>query len=107
MSDEIGFQETGLSFIPLLEGTNGNLLLEQGSGTRRCEATLTIGARPTQETIGGGGTHRKKLGATGVSQVKVSMPLQCFDVSREIGHEPFRTDLIGHLPDEEQDTLDF
>jgi hypothetical protein len=106
MSDHIRFQKTGLRLIPLLEGANGDLLLEQGSSTSRRKATLTLYARPTQKTIGGGGTHRKKLAATGIGQVKMSMPLQCLDMSRKIGHEPFRTDLIGVLPHEKQSTLD-
>src|SRR5450755_78068 len=107
MSDHIHFQKTGLRLIPLLEGANGDLLLEQGSGTHRRKTTLTMGARPTQETIGGDSTHPEELPTTGIGQVKMSMPLQRFQMSCEIGHEPFRTNLIGVLPDEKQSTLDF
>jgi hypothetical protein len=106
MSNHIRFQKTGLRFIPLLEGANGDLLLEQGSGMCRGKTTLAMHARPTQETIGSGGTHREELAATGIGQVKVSMPLQRLKVSREIRHEPFGTDLIGVLPHEKQSPLD-
>ncbi len=36
----------------------------------------------------------------------MSMPLQCLEMSRKIGHEPFCTDLIGVLPHEKQSVLD-
>ena len=106
MGDHIRFQETWLFLVPLLEGANGDLLFEQGSRTRRRQTTLTLCARPTQEAIGGRGTHGEELATASVRQVKVSMPLQGLNVGREIRHEPFRTDLIGLLPDEKQGTLD-
>src|ERR1019366_1202834 len=106
MNDHIRFQKTGLPLIPLLEGANGDLLLEQGSGAGRRKTTLTMHARPTQETISSCGTHREELAATGIGQVKMSMPLQCLDMSRKIRYEPFRTNLIGVLPHEKQSVLD-
>jgi len=47
MSDHIRFQETRLGLISLLEDANGDLLLEQGSGTRRRKTTRTLCSRPT------------------------------------------------------------
>ena len=44
MGDDIGFQEPRLRLIPLLEGAEGDLLLEQGSRTRRCQTTLALGS---------------------------------------------------------------
>jgi hypothetical protein len=41
-------------------------MLEQGSGTCRGKTTLTMHARPTQETIGGRGTHGEELAARGI-----------------------------------------
>lgn len=38
--------------------------------------------------------------------MKVSFPLQCLKMGREIRHEPFGTDLIGLLPDTKQGVLD-
>jgi len=106
MSDHIRFQETWLGLVPLLKGANGDLLFEQGSGTRRRKTTLTVCSRPTQEAIGSRGTHGEELAAARVRQMKVSLPFQRLNVGLEIRHEPFRTDLIGFLPDEKQGALD-
>jgi len=35
MRYQIRFQKTGLGLIPVMEGANGNLLLEQGAGLGR------------------------------------------------------------------------
>ena len=40
MGHQVRFQKTGSGLLPLLEGTDGNLLLEQGSRSRRGEAVL-------------------------------------------------------------------
>jgi hypothetical protein len=48
MSYHIRFQKTWLGLIPCLEGADGNLLLEQRSGSRRGEAALSKRALGTR-----------------------------------------------------------
>ena len=70
MSDHIGFQETRLGLIPLLESANGDLLFEQDSGPCCRKTTRTLCAMPTQKAISGRSAHREELAATGVRQMK-------------------------------------
>jgi hypothetical protein len=46
------------------------------------------------------------LGAAGVGQVEMTLPLQGLDESRQKRHEPLGTDLVGRLPGEKQGVLD-
>ena len=49
---------------------------------------------------------RQCVAAAGVRQMEMALSLQRLDVSRQIRHEPFGTDLIGFLPGEKQGALD-
>jgi hypothetical protein len=55
------FQKAGSGLIPLLEGADGDLLLEQRSRSRGGEATLTLFALRGQQAIGCGCAHGKQL----------------------------------------------
>lgn len=107
MSYQIGFQKARSGLIPLLEGADGNLLLEQGSGSRGGKAMLAQCALRTQETIDRRYAHGKQLASALIRDVKVFMSLQGFYQSREKRDEPFGTDAIGSVPEQEQRLLDF
>jgi len=55
--------QAGLGLLPLLERADRNLLLEQGSGSRRGEAALASFALGTQEAIRCGCAHGEQLPA--------------------------------------------
>jgi hypothetical protein len=107
MGNQIGFQKAGLGFIPLLEGTDGDLLFEQGSRTCGGDAMRALSSMRTQEAISRGSAHREELATTSIGQVKVPMPLQGLDQGRQKRYEPLGTDLVGRLPREIQSLLDF
>ena len=52
MSHQVCFQKAGSGLIPLLEGADRNLLLEQGSRSRGGKAMLTSFALRGQQAIG-------------------------------------------------------
>ena len=54
------FQKAGLDLAPLLERADGNLLLQEGSGSRRGEAALTQLAQRGQQAIRCRCAHGKK-----------------------------------------------
>jgi hypothetical protein len=64
MSYQVRLQKAGSGLLPLLEGADRDLLLEQRSRSRRREAMLNEFALRTQETIRCCCTHRKQLAAT-------------------------------------------
>ena len=69
MSHHINFQKAWLGLIPLLEGPNGDLLLEQGSRPCRCDAMGTSSSCLTQQAVGGGHTHTEQVFAALLAQV--------------------------------------
>jgi hypothetical protein len=68
----------GSGLIPLLEGADGNLLLEQRSRPCGGEAMLTQSTLRTQEAIRRCRAHGKELPAALFRDVEVLMPHQCF-----------------------------
>ena len=59
MGYQVHFQEAWFDLIPVLKGTNGDVLFQQRSSFRRGKARQAVAALRPQETIGGGGTHRE------------------------------------------------
>ena len=84
------------------EGADGDLLLEQGSRSRRGEATLASFALGTQEAIRCRCAHGKQLASALLCQVEMLMPLQRFDQRGEKRDEAFGADAVGGVPDQEQ-----
>ena len=101
MGRPVRFQKTWSGLIPLLEGADRNLLLEQRSSSSRGEATLTHLALGTQEAICCRCTHGEQLPAALLSEVKMLMPLKRFDEGGEKRDEPFCADAVGGMPDQE------
>ncbi len=62
------FQNAGSGLIPLLEGADGDLLLEQRSRSRGGEATLTLFALRGHQAIGCCCAHGKQLLAAFLSR---------------------------------------
>src|SRR5205085_3597004 len=58
---QVCFQKAGSGLLPLLEGADGNLLLEQRSRSRRGEAMLTSFALRGQQAVSCGCAHGKQL----------------------------------------------
>src|SRR5258707_5242042 len=100
------FQKAGLGLLPLLEGADRDLLLEQGSGTRGGEAALTRCALGTQETIRCGRAHGEQLVPALLRDVEVLMSLKRLYQGREKGDEAFGADAVGRAPGQEQRVLD-
>ena len=107
MGYQVRFQKTRSGLIPLLEGADGDLLLEQGADLRCGKAALSQLVLGSQEAIRCRRAHGKQLPAAFHSQVEVPMPRQRFDQRREKGHEAFGADPVGGMPDQEQRVLDF
>jgi hypothetical protein len=61
MSHEICFHKAGSGLLPLLEGADRDLLLEQRSRSRGGEAALTLFALRGQQAIGCCCAHGKQL----------------------------------------------
>ena len=61
MGHQIRFQKAGSGLIPLLEGAYRDLLLEQRTGSRGGETTLTQFALRGQQAIGCRSTYGKQL----------------------------------------------
>jgi hypothetical protein len=76
MGHQICFQKAGSGLLPLLEGADGNLLLEQGSRSRGGKAALTLFALRGQQAIRRSCAHGKQLLATLLRDLEVLMPLQ-------------------------------
>jgi hypothetical protein len=74
MSHEISFQKAGSGLLPLPEGADRDLLLEQRSRSRGGEAALTHLSLGTQQAIRCGSAHGKQLAATLLREVEVLMP---------------------------------
>jgi hypothetical protein len=106
MSHQIRFHKAGLGLIPLLEGADGNLLLEERSRSSRGETTLTKFALRGQQVIRGCCAHGEQLAAALFCELEVLMPLQGFDECGEKGHESFGTDPVSCVPDQEQRVFD-
>ena len=98
MGHQIRFQKAGSGLLPLLEGADGNLLLEQGSRSRGGKAALTSFALGTQQPIRRRRAHREQLPAALLSEVEMLMPFQRLDQRREKGNEPFGADAVGSVP---------
>src|SRR5258708_3321555 len=107
MSHQVCFQKAGSGLLPLLEGADGNLLLEQRSRPCGREATLTSFALGAQEAIRRRRAHGEQLTAAFLREVEMLMPLQRFDQRGEKGNEPFGADAVGSVPDQEQGVLNF
>ena len=107
MGHQIRFQKTGSGLLPLLEGTDRNLLLEQRSRSRGGEAALTQLAQGTQEAIRRRCAHAEQLAAALLGEVEMLMSLQRFDERGQKRHEAFGADAIGRVPDQEKRVLDF
>ena len=75
MSHQICFEKARLGLIPLLEGTDGDLLFEQGSGFRGREATPAGFAFGAQQAIGSGGAHREQLAPNLLGELRMPMLL--------------------------------
>jgi hypothetical protein len=103
---QICFEKAGSGLIPLLEGADGDLLLEQGPCSRCGEAPLASFTLRTQQTIRCSGAHAKELVTALIRDLKVLMPLQRFKQGRKKGDEPFSADAIGSVPGQEQRVLD-
>ena len=78
MSHQVRFQKAGLGLLPLLEGADGNLLLQQRSCSCRGEAALAQFALGTQEAIRCRRAHGEQLAAALLSELEMLMPLQRF-----------------------------
>jgi len=89
-----------------LEGADGNLLLEQGSCSRRGEAALTKLALKGQQAIRRRRTHGKQLPSALLRDVEVLMPLQDIDQGGQERDQTFGADAIGSVPDQEERVLD-
>jgi len=76
MGHQIHLQKARSSLLPLLEGADGNLLLQQRSDSSRGEATLTSFTLETQHTIRCRYAHREQLPAALLHQLEMLMPLQ-------------------------------
>jgi hypothetical protein len=76
MGHQVRFQKAGSGLLPLLEGADRDLLLEQRSRSRGGEAALTHLSLGTQQAIRCGCAHGKQLAATLLSEVEVLMSLQ-------------------------------
>ena len=99
------FQETGSGFVPLLEGADGNLLLQECSRSRGGEAAQPQGALGTQEAIRCRCAHGKELPAALLREVEMLMPFQRIKERGEKGNEAFGADAVGGVPDQEQRVL--
>jgi hypothetical protein len=73
MGHQVHLQKAGSDLLPLLEGADRDLLLEQGSGSRRGEAALASFALGTQEAIGRRRAHGKQLPSALLQDVEVLM----------------------------------
>jgi hypothetical protein len=104
---QVRFQKAGSGLLPLLEGADRDLLLEQGSGSRRGEASRTSFALGTQEAIRCGHAPGEQLAAALLSDLEMLMPFQRFDKRGEKRDEAFGVDTVGGVPDQEQHVLDF
>jgi hypothetical protein len=102
-----GFQKAGLSLIPLLESTDGNLLLQQCTRPRGREATLTQFALWGQQAIRCRRAHGKQLFSALLCQTKMLMPFERFDKRGKKRDEAFSTNPVGGVPNQEQHALDF
>ena len=78
MGYQVHFQKARSVLIPVLEGADQHLLLEQRTRPCRGEATLTQYTLRTQEAIGRCRTHGKQLPTALLSEVEVLISLQCF-----------------------------
>jgi hypothetical protein len=74
MGHEVRFQKAGLGLIPLLEGADRNLLLQQSSRSRRGGAALTQFALRTQEAIRCCWARGEQLASVLLRQVEMLMP---------------------------------
>ena len=106
MGHQVRFQKARSGLLPLLEGADRDLLLEQRSRSRRGEAALATFALGTQEAIRRRCAHGKQLAAALLGEVEMLMPLQRFDQRGEKRDEAFGADAVGGVPDQEQRVLD-
>ena len=106
MGNQVRFQKVGLGLIPFLEGADGNLLLEQGSSSRRGEAALTTFALRGEPPIRRRRTHGKQLPSALLRDVEVLMPLQGIDQDGQERDQSFGADAVGGVPDQEERVLD-
>ncbi len=99
MSNQICFQKAGSGLIPLLEGADGNLLLQQRSSSCRRDAASTQFAPRGEPPIRRCRAHGKQLFPALLCDLEVLMPFQRFKECGEKGNESFGADAVGGVPD--------
>ena len=107
MGDQICFEKTGLSLIPVLKGADWDLVFQERPracrrNTAKYQSSFSL---RRQQAIRRCRTHGEQLVPTFFGDVQMFMPLQRFDQCREKRHEPLGTDAIRCAPCQEQRVL--
>ncbi len=79
VGDQICFQKAGLRFIPVLKGTDGNLVFEQGSRSRGGHTMRMLLSRGAEKAISCRGAYGEQLVAVLLCEAQMPMPLQRFN----------------------------
>jgi hypothetical protein len=107
VGDKVGLDEAGRGVVPIIEGADRNLVLEElarlGGGDTPWMVRLAVSS---QDAVGSGSTNGEQLRSHVVGELEMAIALKARKQLRQEGDEALGTDEVGSGPGGKQGILD-